>query len=297
MIKQVNAGVLNVAYLELGSPEGWPVVLLHGFPYDVHAYDVVGPELAKEGARVIVPYLRGYGPTTFRFPQTPRVGQQAALGTDLLALLDGLGIASAYLAGFDWGGRAACVVSALWAQRARGLVSYNSYNIHNIATAMVPDTPENEHRLWYQYYLQTERARAALKKDPKPLCKLLWRQWSPTWAFDDASFAQTASSFANPDFADVVIHSYRARFGLAPGDPELDDVEAQLARQPPITVPAVTLDGSADGIRPSGTATQASHFTGWHEHRVIADAGHNVPQEKPHDFVDAVLSVKKAKEG
>lgn len=291
MIKQVNAGVLSVAYLELGSPEGWPVILLHGFPYDIHAYDEVGPRLAQEGARVIVPYLRGYGPTRFISPQTARVGQQAALGADLLALLDSLGIASAILAGYDWGGRAACVVSALWSMRARGLVSYNSYNIHNLAKSAEPDTPDNEHRLWYQYYLQTERGRNALKKEPRALAKLLWQLWSPTWKFDDTTFEKTAPSFDNPDFADVVVQSYRARFGLSL-DPDLDEIEKLLAAQPKIPVPAITLDGAVDGIRPSGTAKQASFFTGRHEHRVIQDAGHNIAQEKPLEFTDAVLTVK-----
>jgi pimeloyl-ACP methyl ester carboxylesterase len=269
MLKQIDAGVLNVTYLELGSTEGWPVILLHGFPYDIHAYDEVGPLLANEGARVIVPYLRGYGPTRFLHKETPRVGQQAALGTDLLALMDRLGLAS-----------------------AKGLVSCASYNIHNVPKSMQPDTPENEHHLWYQYYLQTERGRNALIKDRRAFCHLLWHLWSPTWKFDDATFEKTAQSFDNPDFVDVVLQSYRARFGLGQNDPELDDIEAQLAKQPKIAVPTVALDGAVDGIRPSGTKSQASFFTGRYEYRSIADAGHNIPQEKPAEFVGAIMTVK-----
>jgi pimeloyl-ACP methyl ester carboxylesterase len=293
MMKHVDAGVLSTAYSEVGAPQGWPVVLLHGFPYDIHAYDEVALQLVTEGARVVMPYLRGFGPTHFISPATPRSGQQAALGADLRALLDALRIDSAILAGYDWGGRAACVVSALWPERAQGLVSYNSYNIQNIARVMEPDTPENERGLWYQYYFQSERGRAGLAKDRKSLCCLLWRLWSPTWEFDNATFERTASSFDNPDFVDVVIHSYRHRFGAVAGDPGLEELERRLAAQPKITVPAVTLDGADDGIRSAGTATHASQFTGRHEHRVIPGAGHNLPQEKPRAFADAVLTVKK----
>jgi pimeloyl-ACP methyl ester carboxylesterase len=293
MIKHIDAGVLNIAYSEVGAPQGWPVVLLHGFPYDIHAYDDVVPQLAAEGARVITPYLRGYGATRFLLLTTPRSGQQAALGADLRALLDALRIDSAILAGYDWGGRAACVVSALWPERAQGLVSYNSYNIQNIARAMEPDTPENERGLWYQYYFQSERGRAGLVKDRRSFCRLLWRLWSPTWEFDNATFERTATSFDNPDFVDVVIHSYRHRFGAVAGDPSLEELERRLAAQPKITVPTVTLDGADDGIRSAGTVTHASQFTGRHEHRVIPGAGHNLPQEKPGAFAEAVLTVKK----
>jgi pimeloyl-ACP methyl ester carboxylesterase len=292
-IKHVDAGVLNIGYVEMGPASGWPVVLLHGFPYDIHAYDEVAPQLAAAGARVIVPYLRGYGPTTFLSSTTPRSGQQGALGADLLALLDALKISSALLAGYDWGGRAACVVAALWPDRARGLVSYNSYNIQNIAKAMEPDKPEGEYGIWYQYYMQTERGRAGLKKDRRAFCNLLWKLWSPTWKFDEATFERTAQSFDNPDFVDVVIHSYRHRFGVVAGDPNYDEIEQRLARQPDITVPTVTLDGATDGIRPAGTAAQAVHFTGRHEHRVIQNAGHNISQEAPGAFVEAVLTVHK----
>ena len=292
MIHYVDAGVLRIAYLESGTPDGWPIVLLHGFPYDVHAYDQVAAILAAEGARVIVPYLRGYGPTRFLSPSTLRSGQQAALGADLLALLDALGIDSAFLAGYDWGGRAACVVAALWPERVRGLVSYNSYNIQEIAKASEPDTPESEYALWYQYYFHSERGRAGLTRDRRSLCRLLWRLWSPTWEFDDAAFEQTAVAFDNPDFVDVVIHSYRHRFGLVAGDPALEEIERRLATQPNITVPTVTLDGATDGIRPGGTAEHAVHFTGRHQHLVVENAGHNLPQEAPGAFAQAVLRVK-----
>lgn len=292
MIHYVDAGVLRIAYLESGTPDGWPIVLLHGFPYDVHAYDQVAAILAAEGARVIVPYLRGYGPTRFLSPSTLRSGQQAALGADLLALLDALGIGSAFLAGYDWGGRAACVVAALWPERVRGLVSYNSYNIQDIAKASQPDKPENEYALWYQYYFHSERGRAGLTRDRRSLCRLLWRLWSPTWKFDDATFDRTAASFDNPDFVDVVIHSYCHRFGLVAGDPALEEIERRLAAQPNITVPTVTLDGSTDGIRPGGTAEHATHFAGRHQHLIVENAGHNLPQEAPDAFAQAVLRVK-----
>ncbi len=192
MIQFIAAGALNVAYSESGAPDGWPVVLLHGFPYDIHAYDSVAPALAAEGARVIVPYLRGFGSPSFLSPDTPRSGQQAALGADLLALLDGLGIGSAFLAGSDWGGRAACVVATLGPESVRGLVSYNSYNIQDIAKSSEPDTAEDEYGIWYQYYFHSERGRAGLAKDRRSFCRLLWRLWSPTWQFDDATFDQTA---------------------------------------------------------------------------------------------------------
>jgi pimeloyl-ACP methyl ester carboxylesterase len=292
MLKHVEAGVLDVAYEETGETGGWPVVLLHGFPYDIHAYDEVAPRLAAKGARVIVPYLRGYGPTRFLSPATPRSGEQAALGADLLALLDALDFPSAVLAGHDWGGRAACIVAALWPDRARGLVSVNSYNIQNIAQSGEPQHPENEYRHWYQYYFHGERGRAGLAQNRKALCKLLWRLWSPTWTFDDATYEQTADAFDNPDFVDVVIQSYRHRYALVPGDPAYAAIERRLAAQPPITVPTITIDGSADGVMGiGGTAHHARRFTGRHEHRVIENVGHNPPQEAPEAFADAVLAV------
>ena len=288
----IDAGVLNVAYLESGPAGGWPAVLLHGFPYDVHAYDDVTEILAAKGARVIVPYLRGYGPTRFLRSETPRSGQQGALGADLLALLDALRIEKAIVAGYDWGGRAACVVSALWPERVRGLVSFNAYNIQNIARSAEPAPPEAEHRFWYQYYFHSERGRAGLAKDRHALCKLLWKLWSPKWAFTDETYDRTAKSFDNPDFVDVVIQSYRHRFALAEGDPAYDEIERRLAAQPPITVPAITIDGDADGVAgPAGTARTASRFTGPYEYRLFEGIGHNAPQEAPERFAEAVLDV------
>ncbi|MFD1109129.1 alpha/beta fold hydrolase [Pseudoroseomonas ludipueritiae] len=293
MLRSIDAGVLNVAFEEHGKPDGWPVLLLHGFPYDVRAYDAVTPILASAGARVIVPWLRGYGPTRFLSPETPRSGEQAALGQDLLNLLDALQIRSALLAGYDWGGRAACVVSALWPERVQGLVSQNSYNIQDIARSGQPQEPENEMRLWYQYYFHSERGRSGLAENRREFCRLLWRLWSPKWRFDDATFDRTAESFDNPDFVEVVIHSYRHRFGLVAGDPALAPVERQLAAQPPITVPTVTLDGDADGVLAlGGTAKHAPRFTGPHEHRVLRDGGHNLPQEMPEAFAAAILDLR-----
>jgi len=288
-VKKVNAGVLEVAYVEYGPPEGPPVMLMHGFPYDIHTYAEVAPLLAARGCRVIVPYLRGYGETRFLHADTPRSGEQAALGADLLALMDALHIDRAVLAGYDWGGRAACVVAALWPERCAGLVSFNSYNIQNIAKALVPEPPENECRLWYQYYFHSERGRAGLAQDSRAVTRLLWRQWSPTWSFDDATFERSALAFDHPDFVDVVIQSYRHRFGLVPGDPAYADIEARLAQQPVIAVPTITFDGADDGVRPVAPASaHASRFSGPRSHRVVPGVGHNMPQEVPQVFADAV---------
>jgi pimeloyl-ACP methyl ester carboxylesterase len=290
MLRQVEAGVLRVAYRESGPPDGWPVVLLHGFPYDAHAYDEVTPRLVAQGARVIVPWLRGYGPTRFLSLDTPRSGQQAALGADLLALLDALEIPQAVLAGYDWGGRAACIVSALWPGRVRGLVTGNGYNIQDIGQAGRPVAPETEHRLWYQYYLHGERGAAGLAEHRAAFCRLLWQLWSPEWRFDDATYARSAAAFDNPDFVAVVVQSYRHRFGLAAGDPALEGIERQLAAQPAIGVPTVSLDGEADGVsRPE--AAVARHFTGPFEQRRLPHIGHNLPQEAPAAFAEAVLAV------
>lgn len=293
-MKRVQAGVLDVAYLEAGPPDGPAAVLLHGFPYDVRAYDGVAERLAGAGVRCLIPYLRGYGPTRFLDPATPRSGEQAALGADLLAFLDALGIARAVLAGYDWGGRAACVVAALWPERARGLVSCGvGYNIQNIPAAAQPAAPEAEHRLWYQYYLHGDRGRAGLAANRAAFCRLLWRLWSPTWAFSDATFDRTAGSFDdNPDFVDVVVHSYRHRFGLVPGDPALTAIEARLAAQPAIAVPSVVLLGADDGVGPPPpTDIDARHFTGPYQRAIVAGVGHNVPQEAPDAVAAAVLGL------
>ncbi len=288
----IRAGVLQVEVLEHGSPHGWPCVMGHGFPYDVHAYDETAQLLAQAGARVIVPWLRGFGPTRFLSPDTPRSGEQAVLGADLLALLDALQIERAVLGGYDWGGRACCVVSALWPQRVVALVSANTYNIQNIARAMEPAaTAAEEAALWYQYYFQCERGQRGLARNRQDIARQLWRMWSPTWAFDEETFLRSAPAFDNPDFVEVVIHSYRHRFGAVPGDPSVADIEARLAAQPVITVPAVTLDGTADGLR-TDTTSGAPKFTGPHEHRFLAGCGHNPPQERAREWADAVLRAR-----
>lgn len=291
MLRTIDAGVLTIAFEQTGPADGWPVVLLHGFPYDLRAYDAVAPRLVARGARVIMPYLRGFGPTRFRAAETMRSGEQAALGADLLALLDALAIERAILAGFDWGGRAACVVAALWPERVRGIVSQNGYNVLDVAAAAAPLPPEAEQRLWYQYYFHSERGRAGLARDRRAFCRLLWRLWSPGWGFGEAAFDRTAGSFDNPDFIDVVIHSYRHRFGLVAGDPAVAGIEAALARQPPIGVPAVVLDGAADGVFPPSQDGHARRFTGPHAYRIVPGAGHNVPQEAPGAFADAVRAL------
>jgi pimeloyl-ACP methyl ester carboxylesterase len=250
----------------------------------------VTPRLVAQGARVIVPWLRGYGPTRFLSLDTPRSGQQAALGADLLALLDALRIPQAVLAGYDWGGRAACIVAALWPERASGLVTGNGYNIQDIGKAGRPAAPEAEHRLWYQYYLHGERGAAGLVERRAEFCRLLWRLWSPEWRFDDATFARSAASFENPDFVAVVLQSYRHRFGLAAGDPALEAIEQRLAAQPAIGVPTISLDGEADGVSRSDAAV-ASHFIGAFEQRRLPHIGHNLPQEAPAAFAEAVLAV------
>jgi pimeloyl-ACP methyl ester carboxylesterase len=294
-LRHVDAGVLDIAYYEAGPADGPVVMLLHGFPYDIHSYVDVAPMLAAQGCRAIVPYLRGYGPTRFRDKATPRSGEQAALGADLIALIDALGIQRAVFAGYDWGGRAACVGAALWPARCAGLVSLNSYNIQDIARAMVPASAEREVALWYQYYFQLERGRAGLAANRREIAKILWQQWSPNWAFDDATFDRTAATFDNPDYVDVVIHSYRHRYGLAEGDPQYAEVQRRLAAQPAISVPTITLDGAGDGVIPAndGGAT-ATKFTGPRSHRIIPRAGHNLPQEDPEAFAAAVLELIKA---
>jgi pimeloyl-ACP methyl ester carboxylesterase len=292
VLRQITAGVLSVAYEETGPPDGAPVVLLHGFPYDIHAFDDVAPLLVARGCRVIVPYLRGYGPTRFRSAETPRSGQQAVLGHDLLALLDALSIGGAVLAGYDWGGRAACIVAALWPERVRGLVSCGGYNIQDIASSGTPQPPDAEYRYWYQYYFHGERGRAGLARYRRELGKLLWRLWSPSWKFDDTTYERTAASFDNPDFVDVVIHSYRHRFGLAPGDPAVEATEKRLAARPRITVPTVVLHGGDNAVAPVTTSERhAAMFADRFERCVIPGVGHNVPQEAPPEFAAAVLSL------
>ena len=292
MTSTVDAGDLLVAFESAGPPNGVPAILLHGFPYDVRAYDEVTPRLVAAGCRVIVPYLRGYGATTFRSATTLRSGQQAVLAQDLRSLMDALSIERALLAGYDWGGRAACIVAALWPERVIGLVSGNGYNIQDIAAAVEPQLPQDEYRYWYQFYLHGERGRRGLERNRHAFCKLLWQLWSPTWAFDDATFARTARSFDNPDFVDVVVHSYRHRYGLVAGANNADEVERHLALLPSIAVPTITLDGDADGVLPAGSSAPHAHrFTGPYARRVVAGAGHNLPQEAPAEFAAAVVAL------
>ena len=294
MASSIRTKVLEIAYQESGPADGPPVILLHGFPDDVHAYDGVAPPLAGDGCRVLVPWLRGYGPTRFLDAATPRSGQQAALGADLRDFMDALGIRQAILAGYDWGGRAACVVAALWPERVRGLVSITGYNIQDIANATKPASAEAEYRHWYQWYFHTERGRAGLTQNRHDICRLLWKLWSPNWTFDDATYQRTGESFDNPDFVDVVIHSYRHRYGATPGDPVLEPIEQRLAAQPKIAVPTIVLHGEADGVGPpQNSVHHARHFTSRYERRVIPVAGHFLPNEAPQAVVQAIREVKK----
>lgn len=288
-IKQIKAGVLDVGYCDMGAIDGPPVLLLHGWPYDIHSYVEVAPTLAARGCRVIVPHLRGHGTTRFLDSATPRAGQQASIGADVIALMDALNVPRAVLAGYDWGGRAACVAAALWPERCTGLVSVNSYLIQDIARAGLPIAPKIEAGFWYQYYFQTERGRAGLTANRRDIARLMWTRNSPTWYFDDATFDRSAPAFDNPDYVDVVIHSYRHRLGLAAGFPPYEALEKRLAAQPAITVPTITLDGDADGVVPAtdGQST-AAKFVGGRQHRVITNVGHNLPQEAPTAFAAAV---------
>ena len=291
-IKQANAGVLNIGYYEAGPLDGPAVMLLHGFPYDIHSFVDVAPLLAAKGCRTIVPYLRGHGSTRFLNNATPRSGEQAAIAADLIALIDAIDVERAVFAGFDWGGRAACIGAALWPERCTGLVSVNGYLIQDIAHAMVPEKPEQEAALWYQYYFHNERGRAGLRENRRGIAKLLWKQWSPKWRFDDTTFERTAAAYDNPDYVDVVIHSYRHRYGLAPGDPQYADLQTQLAALPGISVPAVTLDGGTDGVAPASDGKwSAGKFMGPRKHQVLPQAGHNLPQEDPEAFAAAVLEL------
>lgn len=283
---------LDIAYEATGLEGGTPVILLHGFPDDARAYDECVAPLVEHGCRVLVPYLRGYGQTRFLHPETPRSGQQAALGADLRDFMDALGIQKAVLGGYDWGGRAACIVAALWPERAIGLCSINGYNIQNIGAALKPASAQQEYGHWYQWYFNTERGRAGLSANRHEICRLLWKLWSPNWHFSDSKYAATGVSFDNPDFVDVVIQSYRHRHQNAPGDPALEPIELLLAAQPAIGVPTIVLHGEADGVGPAVQSEGAhKHFTGRYERRVIPVAGHFLPHETPDAVVRAVMDL------
>lgn len=286
----VRTPVLEIAYRQAGPADGPVVILLHGWPSDVRDYDFVVPPLAAAGYRVLVPWLRGFGATRFLDDATPRSGQQAALGADVRDFMDALGIPSAILVGYDWGGRAACVVAALWPERVTGLVAITGYGIQDIAASGKPGSAEQEHRYWYQWYFHTDRGRSGLTANRGELTRLLWRLWSPNWVFDDATLAATTASFENPDFVDVTIQSYRHRYGNAAGDPAYDDLEARLAAQPAIAVPTIVLHGEDDGVgSPASSIPRDKLLTGLIERRQIPLAGHFLSRENPDDVVAAVV--------
>lgn len=294
-LRHVETELLNIAYFEAGPVTGPAAILLHGFPYDIHTYAEVALILAAKGCRVIVPCLRGYGETRFRDTATLRSGEQAALGADVIALMDALKIKSAVFAGHNWGGRAATVAAALWPDRCAGLVTVNSYLIQDLSRAMLPAAPESEEAMWYEYYFQLERGRAGLAANRRRIARMLWEEWSPNWDFDDATFDRSMPALDNPDFVDVAIHSYRHRFGNADGDPRYAELSKRLAAMPAIAVPAVTLDGDFDGVVAAGDGSaSAAKFTARRIHRVVKGAGHNVPQETPEAFAAGVMELVKA---
>jgi pimeloyl-ACP methyl ester carboxylesterase len=291
-VSQIDAGSLNVGYIDRGPADGPAVVLLHGWPYDIHSYAEVVPLLTAAGHRVIVPYLRGFGTTRFLSEETVRNGEQAALALDTIALMDALGIETAVVAGFDWGARSADIVAALWPYRCRGLVSVSGYLIGSQATGKLPLPPEAELQWWYQYYFATERGRAGYDSYRREFAKLIWRTASPKWNFDDATFDRSAASFDNPDHVAIVIHNYRWRIGLAESEPEYAELEERLAASPAITVPTITLEGDANGAPHPEPSAYAAKFSGRYSHRTVEGGiGHNLPQEAPEAFADAVTAV------
>ncbi|RWL98359.1 MAG: alpha/beta hydrolase [Mesorhizobium sp.] len=291
-LKQIEAGLLNVGYAEDGPSDGPPVILLHGWPYDIYSYVDVAPLLADAGYRVIVPYLRGYGTTRFLSNATVRNGQQAALAADIVALMDALGIRKAVLAGYDWGARTANIVAALWPERCKAMVSVSGYLIGSPAANMAPLPPEAEFQWWYQFYFATERGRAGYTKNAADFAKLIWRLASPQWKFDDPTFVRSATAFANPDHVDIVIHNYRWRLGLAEGESKYDELEKKLATFPMIGVPTITMEGDANGAPHPAPGAYAKRFSGKYEHRLITGGiGHNLPQEAPQAFARAVIDV------
>ncbi|AOJ89507.1 alpha/beta hydrolase [Burkholderia sp. MSMB0856] len=291
-IKQVNAGLLNIGYAEVGPADGPPVILLHGWPYDIHSFVDVAPALGAKGYRVIVPYLRGYGTTSFLSDQTMRNGQPTAVALDIIALMDALNIQKAVFGAFDWGARTADIIAVLWPQRCKGLVSVSGYLIGNQEAGKKPLPPEGELQWWYQFYFATDRGRAGYEKYTLDFVKLIWRQASPKWNFDDATFERSAPAFKNPDHVAITIHNYRWRQGLATGEPKYDEYEQQLASAPPITVPSITMEGDANGAFHVPPGMYASKFTGKYEHRTLTGGiGHNLPQEAPRAFAQAVIDV------
>jgi pimeloyl-ACP methyl ester carboxylesterase len=291
-VRQIDTGVLDVGYVELGPPNGRPVVLLHGWPYDIHSYAEAAPALGSAGYRVVVPYLRGYGPTRFRSEQTMRNGQQAALALDVIELMDALGIESAIVAGFDWGARSADIVAALWPERCAALVSVSGYLIGSQAVGASPLPPAAELSWWYQFYFATERGRRGYEQYRHDFAKLIWHTASPSWDFADETFERSAAAFDNPDHVDIVMHNYRWRLGLASGESRYDDLEQQLATGPPITVPTITLEADANGAPHPDPPSYAAKFTGKYTHRTITGGvGHNLPQEAPEAFVAAIVEV------
>jgi pimeloyl-ACP methyl ester carboxylesterase len=292
-IHTVTTSSLHIVYEQTGPDSGEPVILLHGFPYDVRAYDDTLERLVAEDRRLIVPYLRGFGPTQYRWPLLMRTGQQAALGKDVIELMDGLGIEKATLVGFDWGSRAACVAAALWPERVRGLVTMGGYTIQDIAeSAAIPRDAEQEFQLWYQWYFQTERGRNGLEQNRRALCRLLWKLWSPHWQFEESLFVETARSFDNPDFVATVIHSYRHRYANTPGDPILEALESRLAEKPKISMPAIALYGKANRVdMPPRPDAHAGHFTEFFEERFLNGVGHCVPKEAPDAVSQAIEGV------
>jgi pimeloyl-ACP methyl ester carboxylesterase len=289
-LKQINAGVLSVGYADAGPADGPAVILLHGWPYDIYSYVDVAPALAEAGYRVIVPYLRGYGTTRFLLAETPRNGQPSALAADVIDLMDALKIEKATVGGFDWGGRSADIVAALWPERCKALVSVSGYLIGSQASGKNPLPPKAELQWWYQYYFATERGRAGYDKYRRDFAKLIWQLASPKWNFDDATFDRSAAAFDNPDHVDIVVHNYRWRLGLAAGEPKFDDLEKRLAESPVISVPTITLEGDANGAPHPEASAYAKKFSGKYSHQTIKGGiGHNLPQEAPQAFVEAVM--------
>jgi pimeloyl-ACP methyl ester carboxylesterase len=294
-LKQIDAGVLNVGYAEAGPADGAPVILLHGWPYDIYSFVDVAPLLASAGYRVIVPYLRGYGTTRFLSGETPRNGQQSVVAIDIIALMDALKIDKPIIGGFDWGARTADIIAALWPERCKALVSVSGYLVGSQQAGKIPLPPQAELQWWYQYYFATERGRAGYDKYRHDFSKLIWQIASPKWNFDNATFDRSAAAFDNPDHVAIVIHNYRWRLGLAAGEPKYDDLEKRLTEAPVITVPTITLEGDANGAPHAEPAAYAKMFTGKYEHRTITGGiGHNLPQEAPHAFAEAIVDIAEA---